>query len=131
MGAIAYTATNIRPGTFAIMLRRTTSAEIDNGEAVTLASNQTVGLTANAAVNFFGIVAANDEHDAVAPSGHDVGVVILGIVEGFTGLTPGKAVYLGATAGTLDDASGTVLIGYCLTETAIFVLPSVSVIASS
>lgn len=131
MGAIAYTKTNIRPGTFAVMQRRAVSAETDNGEAVTLASDETVAPTANATANFFGIVATNDEHDAVAPSGHDVGVVVFGIVEGFTSLTPGKAVYLGSTAGTLDDASGSALIGYCLTDTAIFVMPSISVVGSS
>lgn len=131
MAAITNTPANIRPGTFAVMQRRTTSAETDNGEAVTLAAAETVAPTADDTANFFGIVATNDEHDSVAPSGHDVGIVVFGIVEGYSGLTPGKAVYLGATAGTLDDASGTVLIGYCLTTTAIFVMPAVSAVASS
>lgn len=132
MAAITATAANIRASdAFAIVDRKQAAGAINNGEAVTLQSANTIVKTADASAKFYGIAVSNDTLDTAAASGESVGVVTFGVVEGFTGLTPGKIVYLGSTAGTLDDAAGTVVVGYCRTSTSIMVMPTATAVGSS
>ena len=77
---------------------------IQAGQAVTLTGGQLrlAGGTANI-LGFAGRTVRTGQRLTVFGPGARFG--------GFTGLTPGALLYLGATAGTLDDATGAVGVG--------------------
>lgn len=97
--------------------------------AVTVASDGQWDKTSGASGVAHGLVVSIANKTNTAAAGDTIGVCVMGVVGGFTGLTPGAEVFLAATAGTLDDA-GTVSVGYALTTETIMFLPAIAAIAS-
>lgn len=100
-------------------------------DAVTIDENGKAKKSANASGKCVGLIVSSHRKNTAGTyaANEPVGVCVWGPVEGFSGLTPGKLVYLAATAGVLAD-SGSVPIGYAESDTCVFVMPGIANAAS-
>lgn len=98
-------------------------------DAVKIATTGKVIETTGASDKCAGLVVSTDGKDSSAATDETVGVLTFGRVAGFSGLTPGKLVYLSATAGALAD-SGTVAVGYTESSEVVMFMPGVTNAAS-
>jgi hypothetical protein len=129
MADIAVNTSRVRALQGANVLQKAAGGSGSLGDALNLATTGNVLQNNMAAGKAFGVAVSTSKKAATFASGDEVGVVVFGRITGYSGMTPGKLVYLSATAGRLADA-GTVAIGYSITDTDIFVMPGVSNAAS-
>lgn len=97
--------------------------------AATIGLDGKITKTSGASGKCAGLLVATQEKDSALAAGEVGTLIAFGPVAGFTGLTPGRLIYLGSTAGELAD-SGSVAVAYALTATTAFVLIGVSSAAS-
>jgi len=105
-----------------------TGEAMDVGNAVELMSDGTIDEAGSSSTTFLGLVVAGSNKGSALAAGEMASVIAFGPCAGFSGLTPGQLIYLGAN-GALDDA-GTKAVGYALTADSIFVLPMFRLSAS-
>ena len=100
-------------------------------DAVTVDTNGKVAKSVNASGKCIGLVVSSHRKNTSGTyaANEQVGVCVWGPVEGFSGLTKGKLVYLAATSGVLAD-TGSVPIGYAESDTCVFVMPGIANAAS-
>lgn len=120
MAAIAYDKKLIRPYTDVGWVYPPLEAgeAMNLGNAVTMQTDGTVDESGAAEEDALGIVVsvvAGTSLDGNVVSGEKVGVLAFGLVSGFSGLTPGASIYLGAN-GELQD-TGTVRVGFAFKST--------------
>ncbi|MBX3081707.1 MAG: hypothetical protein KF716_08725 [Anaerolineae bacterium] len=132
MSDLTYDAKKIRPLHQATTMPPKLAAATGGlGDVVTINTSDKATKSANDSGKGLGLV-VSAEH--VAPDGtfaanKEVVICVFGPVTGFSGLTPGKLVYLSATAGRLAT-TGTVPFGYAWDANTVFVMPGVADSAS-
>jgi hypothetical protein len=142
MAAISVTPSKIRPLNGATIRRRPAGAALNVGDAVYIDTNgkvqQAVANGTQAVVQARGIVVAVGIFGATAANTDDmVDIVVDGPVTGFSGMTPGGAVYVGTTAGKLDQTAPATtgqykyVAGYAEDDTTIFVQGQMQVPAAN
>jgi hypothetical protein len=131
MAVVTTTPKNIRflPG--ALVRQRVAGEALALGDSVSLGTDKKVRKTANASSKFYGVVVAGDQKQSSVAAGESVAVVVFGPVTGFSSLPTGKVIWLSATAGKFDDATGTQAAGYAESDTELFVMPGVTTVGSS
>jgi hypothetical protein len=76
------------------------------------------------------VVAVGNEGKTAAVAGEAVSVVLQGVVQGYSGMTPGSYVYLSAaTAGAAADDAGTVILGIAWAADMLLLRPQVDTTA--
>jgi hypothetical protein len=128
MGDYAYTAAKIRPGDGAIVRKAKCAGAIDLGMTVKKQLDGTI-VKSNNDVGY-GVLVATEGKASASVSGEECVVVILGPVEGYSGLNPGMIGFLSATAGKIAT-TGTKGMGYNSSPTCFIVMPALTTAASS
>jgi hypothetical protein len=131
MADITVTAKLVRPLPGALSIRVQAGSALNVGDAVYMASDGKVDPTdADAAVSapVLGIVISAPNGALAAVLDDWVDVVFVGRVTGFSGMTPGIAVYNSITAGRVADTRGLTgdfpfVVGYALTAETVLVNP--------
>jgi hypothetical protein len=132
MADLAFTAAQIRPSHKTIVNQYAAGSALGVGDAVFMGSDGAIDPSdpsAAASAQAIGIVVAIGAKGALtAVAGDQCDVVQNGLVEGFTGLTPGDLVYISATAGNMADAAPAAtnykwIIGQVMSATSIWVNP--------
>lgn len=132
MSDLTYDAKLIRPLSTALVPGAKVASNTGGlGDVVTIETDGRTAKSAGASGKGVGLVVATEKH---ASSGayavnEEVTLCTFGLVTGFSGLTPGKLVYLSATAGRLAT-TGSVPFGYAYDETTVFVMPGIANAAS-
>jgi len=112
MAAITVTARSVKPMPGTIRRDFVAGGSGNVGDAVYIDSNgkvqQANASAAGTAIAIGIVVSAGSLGALTFASGDAVSVVLLGVVGGFSSLTPGSLVYLSDTAGGFDTAAGTV-----------------------
>jgi hypothetical protein len=94
-------------------------AAIDAGMGADLQTDGFIDPTGATSADFVGLVCTTNGKSTFAV-GDVADVIVFGRVAGFSGLTPGAAIYL-AASGALADTDGGKLIGYAVDEESIFI----------
>ena len=141
MGVITVTAANVRPcDGYPLHTRRAnTGATVTPGQAIYIASDGDAepadGDDASQA-QAVGIALSNGNGGTSFAAGERIDYVTHGPVSGFSGMTPGAAVYVSQTAGALDHTPSATagdynyIVGYAESETVLFVQPSLVIPAA-
>ena len=139
MGDISLTAANVRAlqANGAVVRPYTAGAAITVGEAVYIASDGDVepadaDLT-EAAAKAIGIAVESYDGETSIAENDPVSVCVFGPVAGFSGMTPGQALYTSDEAGNISDTAGTAshVIGHAESATIVWVDPDQSDPSSS
>jgi hypothetical protein len=136
MTAVTNVDTKILPQEPAILFRKQMGEAANLGDLVYLKSDGKLWKTdsddAAKTEGMIGIVVSGADTPYYKTSGavaadEWVDFVVLGVVDGFSGLTKGAKLYVSATAGAIDDAAGTVArtIGFAFSDTQVFVYPEI------
>lgn len=131
MAVIAYTPQAVSPLKQAVIRTVIAGGTGEVGQAIYLnSSGQAIQANAGAAgtATTRGIVAAvlrDGLGQNTFAAGDTLDVVFIGPINGYSGMTPGTAVYQSNTAGRLDTAAGTVtkIVGFALDASTVFVNP--------
>lgn len=131
MAAVTPTVVNVRPGYQSVVIPVVSGVSASLGDAMTTGLDGLAAKSANASGKAQGLIVSGSRKatDGSIVAGETIGLCVFGPVEGFSGLTPGRLIYLDSTAGKLSD-SGSVAIGYAMTDTTIFVMPALATAAS-
>lgn len=139
MADISKTAASVRPLNGAMIRRGEAGGSGSIGDLVYLdGTNGWKQADANAsqdAAQGRGIVVAQgSDGDTTFADGDEIDIVVLGPVGGFSGMTPGDAVYNSATAGAVADAAPAetgddwdFIVGWAESATVLFVHPQTAV----
>jgi len=124
MAAITRTAADARPTNDYDSIELTMDVAVQAGQAVYIKANGR-GALANAGAA--GTMKAIGVATMDCAAGLAVAVVILGKFGGWTGMTPGTPIFVGAVSGEMDTAAGTVSqkIGVAVSATDILISPEV------
>lgn len=131
MAAVTATAKLARPLDGSIVNKKEAGEALDLLNAVYLATDGKVYKTANDTSKFWGFAVAGDQKQTTVAAGETVAVVIFGRVTGFSGMQPGVIGFLSATAGKIDQTTGSVGVGYAESATEFFVMPALTAVGSS
>jgi hypothetical protein len=131
MAAVTATASLARPLDGSISVIKEAGEALDLLNAVYLATNGKVMKTANSTSKFYGFVVAGHKKGTAVASGEMCTVVVFGRLTGFSGMQPGVIGKLSATAGKIDQTTGTVSTGYAESASEYFVMPNISDVGSS
>jgi len=139
MADISNTDANVRPLNGAIIRRGEAGGSGYVGDLVYLDGTngwkQADGNASQAAAMGRGIVVAQGSDGSTSfADGDEIDIVVLGPVEGFSGMTPGATVYGSATAGAVADAAVAEtgddwdwIVGWAESATVLFVHPQTTV----
>lgn len=136
MAAITVTPALVRPLNGAVLRRYNTGATVTPGQGIYVASDGDVEPADGDDVDQAqarGVAISDGVGSVSFPAATRIDAVVHGPVAGFSGMTPGKIVYVSPTAGALDHTPSATTgdfnyaIGYAESATVLFVDPQITV----